>query len=164
VRAHGQARERRGRLQPDDALTSPHGFDIRNSAGAELRPNRCPVDGERQRAHHQVRISPRLVRRQRPVAVAIDVRDDRVSQRDPRRQVQFELHTTRVDGQAAAWRYSSRRCADTPATPTIAIVRARTPAVRVLPREPRTVIVGWIAVDGMDVVDAAVRRVEDSPQ
>src|SRR5438128_9729285 len=61
----------------------------------------------------------------------------------------------------AACRYSSSRCADTPAMATDAIVRASTQAAPLLPRELRTVIVGRIAINGVDVVDAALRRVLD---
>src|SRR5438874_1915777 len=61
----------------------------------------------------------------------------------------------------AACRYSSRRCADTSAMTIVAIVSASTPAVRLLPRKLRTVVVGRIAIDRMDVIDAALRRVLD---
>ena len=49
---------------------------------------------------HRARIVPLLVLRQRSVTIAVDVRDDRLGHGDPRRQVQLELHTTRIDGQS----------------------------------------------------------------
>src|SRR6185436_14890509 len=61
----------------------------------------------------------------------------------------------------AAWRYSSARCADTPAPPAMAIVSATMAAARLLARDLRTVVVGRIAIDGVDVVDAVLRRVLD---
>ena len=37
--ADGQARERRGRLKADRALPTPHGFGVRKTDVAQLRPN-----------------------------------------------------------------------------------------------------------------------------
>src|SRR5688500_7989561 len=58
----------------------------------------------------------------------------------------------------AACRYSSPRCAD--AAPLASSTKAAAPS-QLLRRELRTVVVGRIAVDGVDVVDAALRRVLD---
>src|SRR4051812_687763 len=60
----------------------------------------------------------------------------------------------------AACRYSSRRCADVAVPAASAASSAR--AARRLLRELRTVVVGRVAVDGVDVIDAAaLRRVLD---
>src|SRR3954470_778013 len=59
-----------------------------------------------------------------------------------------------------ACRYSSRRCAIVPATAPTARAAARAPAT-LLRHELRTVVVGRIAVDRVDVIDAALRRVFD---
>jgi hypothetical protein len=40
-----------------------------------------------------------LLSGQQSIVIAIDVRDDGVRQRDPRRQIQFDLHAIRVDGE-----------------------------------------------------------------
>src|SRR2546425_9092732 len=61
----------------------------------------------------------------------------------------------------AAWRYSSRRCADTSTLTTMAIVSPSRYAARLLARELRTVVIGRIAIDGMNVVHAVLRRVLD---
>src|SRR6266851_6612968 len=53
------------------------------------------------------------------------------------------------------------RCAETWASPTTARASTSRPAARLLPRELRTIIVGRIAIDSVDVVDAALRRVLD---
>src|SRR5262245_63432465 len=59
----------------------------------------------------------------------------------------------------AACKYSSRRCADadTAASATAASVAAATTLFRKL----RTVVVGRVAIDRVDVIDAALRRVLD---
>src|SRR3954468_23175713 len=57
----------------------------------------------------------------------------------------------------AACRYSSRRCADVTA-PAISSATTVSPPPVLLRRELRTVVVRGIAVDGVDVVDAALLR------
>src|SRR6185503_10147247 len=61
----------------------------------------------------------------------------------------------------AAWRYSSSRCADT-SVPKVGSHAARSPSRAALPaRKLRSVVVGRIAIDGVYVPDAALRRVLD---
>src|SRR6185503_6400951 len=59
----------------------------------------------------------------------------------------------------AACRYSSRRCAER--TAPAASARTRTSAARLPVRNLRSVVVAGIAVDRVDVIDAALRRVLD---
>src|SRR5438093_13770657 len=61
----------------------------------------------------------------------------------------------------AACRYSSRRCADTADPKAIAIAITIRNAVGLLAREFRTIVVGRVAIDGVDVIDAVLRRVLD---
>ncbi len=145
-------------MVPSPRLTAS---GIGKTDGAELRSNERTVDFDRQRAERQARVSPLLVLGQRPVALR-----SMSAMIDSARAipgVRSSSSCTRPGSMAsrAAWRYSSRRCADTSAAPTIAVVRASTQAARLLPRELRTVVVGRIAINGMDVVDAALRRVLD---
>src|SRR5262245_63879414 len=58
----------------------------------------------------------------------------------------------------AAWRYSSYRCADTAAPVPATIAAAISSAVTLLAREPGAIVVGRIAINGVDVIDAALLR------
>ena len=61
----------------------------------------------------------------------------------------------------AAWRYSSIRCADTSVL-AAGSHAARSPSRAALPaRKLRSVVVGRVAIDRVDVIDAALRRVFD---
>src|SRR5262245_50890850 len=60
----------------------------------------------------------------------------------------------------AAWRYSSIRCADGTAVATTSVAIEH--AAAALPgRDFRTVVVGGVAVDRVDVIDVPLRRVLD---
>src|SRR5207253_11240397 len=62
----------------------------------------------------------------------------------------------------AACRYSSVRCADSVVQTMTAANITKTMAAMPLPaHELRTVVIGRIAIDGMDVIDAAQWRVLD---
>src|SRR4051794_23594461 len=63
----------------------------------------------------------------------------------------------------AACRYSSRRCADrsTLVPATIAAARPTTPTATLLRRKLGPVVVGRVAIDGVNVVDAALRGIFD---
>src|SRR6186997_1271675 len=59
----------------------------------------------------------------------------------------------------AAWRYSSRRCAEAGATASAASASAS--AAPVLLRDLLAVVISRIAVDGVNVIDIALRGVLD---
>src|SRR5262245_29965002 len=59
----------------------------------------------------------------------------------------------------AACRYSSRRCAESGAAATAS--RSPIRAEALLLRELRAIVVGGIAIDRVNVIDAALRRVFD---
>src|SRR4026207_343256 len=61
----------------------------------------------------------------------------------------------------AACRYSSRRCADTLVPAATDATPASTRTARLLARKLRSVVVGRIAIDGVNGTDAALRRVVD---
>src|SRR5262245_8180668 len=62
----------------------------------------------------------------------------------------------------AAWRYSSFRWAESPAAAPTRHSASADAAKRLLAHELRAIVVGGIAVDGVDVIDAALlRRVFD---
>src|SRR5215471_4317432 len=61
----------------------------------------------------------------------------------------------------AAWRYSSSRCADSGATVMTSRARALLHNAPLLRDKLRTVVVRRIAVDRVDVIQAALRRVLD---
>src|SRR6187549_2143669 len=61
----------------------------------------------------------------------------------------------------AACRYSSRRCAAGPAPAPMTIAAARAVATTLLRDQLRTVVVGRVPIDRVDVIDAALRRVLD---
>src|SRR5580765_5348310 len=61
----------------------------------------------------------------------------------------------------AVCRYSSRRCADTPALRAIEVAAPIRSAVPLLARELGAIVVGRVAINRMDVIDAVLRRVFD---
>ena len=160
--ARGQAWKRAGRLEPNRAFTAPERAGIGKRRRGHLEWQPLPVEIHPQRGRDLVNVGALLAGGKPIVAIPIDGRDDRLGDGNARGHVEFEGHSCGLDGRAAR-PAGTRRGGGPTRRQSRGDQRQRraTSAARLPARKLRSVVVGRIAIDRVDVIDAALRRVLD---